>query len=534
MSRHETTRRAVLLGLAGFCLLVAQAQAADQPGKSGMLFYEPAPGNPAADNWCFKGKDQWYVYTLNGVDQDSIGVAVSPDLMRYESRGVAIPSVAGTWENTLYGGDVFVWKDKHYMLYSAPGPGMENAIGLAESEDLLRWKKHPGNPVMHHPDARWYEGTTPDAMRGGISCRDVAVIEDAFSDEWVYACFTASTGRGDYYRRGCIGLARSRNLIDWEYLPPLFAPGLYTAMEVPRVCKIGSKWFLTWLHAPWYGIRTDEDYGERAYSGGETMIHYAVADAPLGPYRLAGDPTLFRGGASPYVIDLVHEGDEVLVTSSVFKQQGEKFDDRARYGLIPAMPIRQAKGHPDKLEVCLPKKLRGQFPDSLAVIDALRVNNPLPELQDVAKQGNQITFARTSNRLVELTEPSAADLLIDAEFEVGSGRVGWVTHYDREARKGCAVLVDPKRQELQFAQVEPLYNKGIFLRVLDRHHITSPVGKAFKLSVIHSRDYQIVFVNEVLAATFSFARRDAGVVGLFLENATGKCVVTGLHASQPQ
>ena len=77
-------------------------------------------------------------------------------------------------------------------------------------------------------------------------------------------------------------------------------------------------------------------------------------------------------------------------------------------------------------------------------------------------------------------------------------------------------------------------DRGIFLRVLDRHHITSPVGKAFKLSVIHSRDYQIVFVNEVLAATFSFARRDAGVVGLFLENATGKCVVTGLHASQAQ
>jgi hypothetical protein len=152
----------------------------------------------------------------------------------------------------------------------------------------------------------------------------------------------------------------------------------------------------------------------------------------------------------------------------------------------------------------------------------------------VAKQGNQITFTQTSNRLLELTEPSAADLLLDAGFEVGSGRAGWLTRYDREARKGCTILVDPKRQELQFAQVEPLYHKGIFLRVLERHHITSPVGASFKLSVVHSRDYQMVFVNDVLAATFSFARRDAGVVGLFMENATGKCVVKGLHARPAQ
>lgn len=534
MNRYETVKWAALIGLAWFCLLDIHAQTADKASQSGMLFYEPAPDNPAADNWCFKQGDLWYVYTLNGVDQDSIGVAVSADLMHYESRGVAIPSVAGTWESGLFGGDVFAWKGKHYMLYSAPGPGYVNAIGLAKSQDLLNWKKHPGNPVMHHPDARWYEGATQDGMRGGISCRDVAVIEDAFTDEWAYACFTASTGRGDYYRRGCIGLARSKNLIDWEYLPPLFAPGLYTAMEVPRVCKIGSKWFLTWLHAPWYGIRTDEDYGQRAYTGGETMIHYAVADKPLGPYRLPEDPTLFRGNASPYVIDLVHDGGEVLVTSTMFKQQGAKFDDRARCGLIPAMPIRQAKDHPDKLEVCFPEKLRGCFPDTLAVIEPLRVNNPLPGLQDVAKQGNQITFTQTSNRLLELTEPSAADLLLDAGFEVGSGRAGWLTRYDREARKGCAILVDPKRQELQFAQVEPLYHKGIFLRVLERHHITSSVGASFKLSVVHSRDYQMVFVNDVLAATFSFARRDAGVVGLFMENATGKCVVKGLHARPAQ
>ena len=528
--RHDAVSWAALIGLTLWIPRDLLAQTAVRNDRPGMLFYEPAPGNSAADNWCFKQGDLWYVYTLNG--NGSIGVGVSSDLMRYEPRGDAITGSL-PWENGLFGGDVFAWKGKYYMLYSAPGPGYVNAIGLAESEDLLRWKKHPGNPVMHHPEARWYEGATPDGMRGGISCRDVSVIEDAFTDEWVYACFTTSTGRGDYYRRGCIGLARSKNLIDWEYLPPLFSPGLYTAMEVPRVCRIGSKWFLTWLHAPWYGIRTDEDYGQRAYTGGETMIHYAVADQPLGPYRLPADPTLFRGNASPYVIDLVHEAGEVLVTTTMFKQQGARFDDRERCGLMPAMPIRQAEHNPDKLEVGFPEKLRKYFADPLTVIEPLRVNNPLPELQDVAKQGNRITFTNTSNRLVELTEPTKADFLIEVDVQETSGRVGLVTRYDRAARKGCVVLVDPKRKELQFAELDPIYSQGIILRVLERHHLTSPVGFDFKLSVIQSRDYQLVFINDVLAATFSFARRDPGVVGLFLENATGKCAVKGIRTLRP-
>ena len=529
MKLHRAITWAVLC-LASWLPENTRAQESGKTETPGKLFYEPAPDNSAADNWCFKKGDLWYVYTLNG--NGTIGVGVSPDLMLYQYREVAIGSGPGNWESGLFGGDVFAWKGKHYMLYSAPGPGYVNAIGLAESEDLIHWKKHSGNPVIHHPDSRWYDGATQDGMRGGISCRDVSVIEDAFTEEWVYCCFTASTGRGDYYRRGCIGLARSKNLIDWEYLPALFSPGLYTAMEVPRVCRIGNKWFLTWLHAPWYGLRTDEDYGQRAYTWGETMIHYAVADSPLGPYRLPDAPTLFRGCMGPYVIDLVHEAGGVLVTSTMFKQGGAKFDDRQRCGLMPAMPIRQTKDNQDQLEVCFPGKLRKYFPEQLAVIDSLRVNNPLPGLQDVVKQGNSMTFSETSNRLVELTEPISGDFIVDVDFQVASGRVGLVTRYDKQSRKGCVILVDPRRKEIQFAELAPIYERGIILKILERDSIVSPIEPIFRLSVIHSRDYQMVFINDILAVTFSFMRRDAGVLGLFLESASGRCTIQSIQSRE--
>lgn len=495
-----------------------------------MLFYEPAPDNPAADVWCFKKDSLWYVYTLDGYDQNTIGVAISSDLMIYERKGVAIPSVPGTWENSLYGGDVFKWNGKYYMLYSAPGAGFDNAVGLAESEDLLNWLKYPGNPVMRHPDARWYDGAVPDGMRGGTSCRDVAVIEDASTDEWIYCCFAASTGRGDFYRRGCVGLARSRNLVDWKFLPPMFSPGIYTAMEVPRVCKIGSKWFLTWLHAPWYGIRTDEDYGQRAWSWGETMIHYAVADNPLGPYHLPEDPTLFRGFMSPYVIDLIREGREVLVSTTMFRQKGEHFDDRERCGLMPAIPIRQVADNEEKLEVCFPEKLRGYFNTRIPAIESLKVNNPLPGLNDVRKDQDHFSFVNTSNRVVELTAATSNELLIDVKFNLEKGRAGIITRYDEANRKGCVVLVDPFRKELQFAELASIYEKGIILKVRDRYNIASSIQSKFKLSVIQSVNYQIVFIDNIYVGAFSFALRDKGIVGLFLENASGMALLEGIHA----
>ena len=510
--------------------MYSYAQTSDKTKEHGMLFYEPAPDNPAADVWCFKKDSLWYVYTLDGFGQSSIGVAVSPDLVTYERRGVAIPSDPGTWENSLFGGDVFNWKGKNYMLYSAPGPIYDNAIGLAESEDMLNWVKYSGNPVMRHPDARWYDGAVPDGMRGGISCRDVTVIEDAVTDKWVYCCFAASTGRGDFYRRGCIGLARSRNLKDWEYLPPLFSPGIYTAMEVPRVCKVGSKWFLTWLHAPWYGMRTDEDFGQRAHLWGETMIHYAVADNPLGPYHLPEDPTLFRGYISPYVIDLLHDGQEVLVTTSMFKLQGKSFDDRERCGLMPAMPIHQAANNKEKLEVCFPEKLRGIFNKRISVIDPLLVNNPLPGFRDVEKEHSNFSFTNTSNRVVELTESIGYELIVDVNFNLESGRAGLITRYDEKSRNGCVVLVDPIRKELQFAELAPMYEKGIILKVRDRFNITSSIDRQYKLSVIQSVNFQLVFINNVYIGAFSFAYRDKGVVGLFLENASGKAFIEGIHA----
>jgi len=488
-----------------------------------MLFYRPAPDVFVADLWCLQKDGLWYLYGCQG--DSTIGVATSPDLTDYTYQGVAIP---GDW----MGGDVFRWKGKSYMIYSHPGTD-GNFVNLASSDDLLHWRDHPGNPILSFPDPRWYDGATyKRSLREISNCRDPSVIEDAFTDEWAYLCFAGDTGRGDPYRRACIGLARSRDLKTWEYLPPLFAPGTSTLMEVPRVCRIGAKWFLTWLDAPWYGLRANEDTPRRPSSPSDTMIHYAVADHPLGPYRLPKDPTLVQGQFSPYVIDFARVGRRVMVVCNMFCQKGDRPDAAVRGGLLPAMPVRPAKTNAQKLEIHFPQQIRPYFKRQLTLADRLRVNNPEHPPLDVSKRGSVIQFFRTSNRIVELTAATDCDLIVDVDYRVTRGRAGIVTRY--ADRAGCAVLVDSRRAQLQFVQVHPMFKHGMILKALERHTITSRVGRDFTLSVIQSHDYMLVFVNGVLAGTFSFSRRERGKVALLLENASGQGRVRGVWARKSE
>lgn len=471
-----------------------------------------------ADLWCLRRRGLWHLY---GCQPDGIGVATSPDLVSYRYRGVAI---SGGW----FGGDTFRWKGGYHMVYSEPGRE-GNLIHLAHSKDLIHWTNHPGNPILSFPDPRWYDGATyKRSLREISNCRDPSVIEDAFTDEWAYLCFAGDTGRGDPYRRACIGLARSRDLTRWEYLPPLFAPCTSTLMEVPRVCRIGTRWFLIWLDAPWYGLRANEDTPRRPGGPGETMIHYAVADRPLGPYRLPEDPTLFQGRFSPYVIDFARIGRGVKVVCNMFLQKGARWDDAERGGVLPAMPIRQAKSNPPRLEVLFPNALRSYFKRRPALVSRLRVNDPWHPSPDVRRRGRTIVFTWASNRIVELTGPTDDEMIIEVDYRVLRGRAGIMTRYAN--RCGCAVLVDPGRKELQFVEVVPQFQRAVLFRALERHTITTRLGRSFALSVVQSRDYQLVFVNGLLAATFSFARRERGRAALLLENATGRCVVRGVFA----
>jgi beta-fructofuranosidase len=118
-----------------------------QDGPNYHLFYLQAPRSLNEE-----GLRHWNV---------SIGHAVSRDLRNWEVLPDALrPSTSSGWDDyTTWTGSILKRNGLWYMLYTAArraDDGLVQRIGRATSPDLLRWEKHPENPLLE-PDPCWYD-----------------------------------------------------------------------------------------------------------------------------------------------------------------------------------------------------------------------------------------------------------------------------------------------------------------------------------------------------------------------------------------
>ncbi len=151
-------------------------------------------------------------YSLPEGKRDCWGHASSRDLVCWRLHPTALRPEPGDPENAIYSGCALVTKEGvPAIVYHGRGTG--TCVAFAEDDDLIRWRKHPGNPVIREPTAAgqpgwgvynvfdphvWLDGETYYAILGGRvkphECRDTAY------------------------------LFRSEDLITWEYLRPFYNP----------------------------------------------------------------------------------------------------------------------------------------------------------------------------------------------------------------------------------------------------------------------------------------------------------------------
>jgi len=166
---------------------------------------------------------------------------VSDDLVSWARQPGGISRGAkGAWDDKdICTSGFFHWQGTFYALYTGrtnAEDGRVQRIGLATSTDGRHFKRHPDNPVLV-ADARWYETDYRDSPGyGNVAWRDPAIWRNP-SDGWFYAYITARLNGGPGRKRGCIAVARSKNLIDWQCLPPCYAPGLEHYHEVPQLLQ---------------------------------------------------------------------------------------------------------------------------------------------------------------------------------------------------------------------------------------------------------------------------------------------------------
>jgi predicted GH43/DUF377 family glycosyl hydrolase len=192
----------------------------------------------------------WYTGQNQGAQSSAIGLAHSEDGLRWEREGEGpVLSPIGGWEKrALMCPHVLEENGRFRMWYSGGDRYEPDALGYAESADGRRWERAGDNPVLR-PAEGW------EAARVAGAC--------VVRREQDYLAFYIGFAEG--YERSQIGMARSPDGVrGWERYPgnPVLGPGAEGEWDdcnvyKPYVLPGRDQWWL-WYNASRGGDRREQ------------------------------------------------------------------------------------------------------------------------------------------------------------------------------------------------------------------------------------------------------------------------------------
>jgi predicted GH43/DUF377 family glycosyl hydrolase len=192
----------------------------------------------------------WYTGQKAESQRKAIGLAASRDSVHWERvEGNPVFSPAGGWEKDAVQCPHVLYEGGTYRMWYSGGETYEpDAIGYAESEDGIHWRRDPANPVLR-PIAGW------ESDRVAAVC--------VVPRENDYLAFYIGFGEG--FEEAQIGMARSADGIhDWERYPgnPIIKPsppGSWDDCNVykPYVVRFHDRWYL-WYNASRFSDRREQ------------------------------------------------------------------------------------------------------------------------------------------------------------------------------------------------------------------------------------------------------------------------------------
>jgi beta-fructofuranosidase len=193
---------------------------------------------------------------------------------------------------------------------------------MAVSDDLLTWRKLPGNPVS--------ESAPPHYEQMGSGQRKMVHWRDPFlfdHGDAVHQLICARRTDGDPGTRGTVALARSTDMRAWEVLPPLEHDRVADEMEVPQLYRIEGRWYLVFVTC---GRFLSAGFADRF--GGELpeRTNFSmVGDGPLGPFRIHGTGQIVRHAPDAYfyAAQLVHHRGQWHLLATVHDGDSEWISD---------------------------------------------------------------------------------------------------------------------------------------------------------------------------------------------------------------
>ena len=473
-----------------------------------MLHAPESPLHGLWDTWLFPAEDGYHLFYLKRDLRDrfakTIAHAISPDLVHWTAvRDALHADPGGAWDSGwLMTGTVVRHHDgRYYMFYGAMVDQVQR-IGVATSDDLYHWHKHP-QPVME-ASAPFYETDPRRSPNNEVAWRDPCIVYDPQSACY-YAFICARVPNGSYSGGGCIALCRSQDLLNWETLPPVFISDEYVCMEVPDVFALDGRYYLMFSTVHWF-----DSYYQTADPNCVNGTFYLVSDALLTGWQRPADNIVIASREARL--------DSYVGRSVLHPRDGNR--------LFYHHMVRRA--HPNDIGSFGAVKQLASTPEGKLQVrarrDVDRFAQPLAP-QDVYRIGGD--WQSDADALCAHTDlPSlylpyqAESALIETQltFEGEGGVAGVVIGYGSAPEQGLCIALNRSAGQLEVGlcgaefgalrRFPPMQARG-----------AQPRKSTYNLRVLVRAGYLDIYLDEVLQIAFSWAHLPHGQAGFYAERA---------------
>ena len=409
----------------------------------------------------------------------------STDLVHWRERPIVVsPGKPGEPDaGGVATGSVVEHEGKFYLFYT----GNQN-VCLATSDDLNHWVKHPASPLL----------AGDDTLYAKADFRDPFVFFNEAEQCWWLLVGTRVAGVTPA-RGGCVGLAKSHDLLHWTAAPPLWAPAIGPHCDCPQLLRVGENWRLLYL---------------------QRNTRVRIADEITGPFRRpttrSVGTSIMAAGSRP-----AFDGRRWLTFPFITSLQSRTDLAPLGYGGPLAVP-RVLDFHDDGSISEKPAE------EMLAAVNALPdPGDPLHGATTLAGRWNLTPRSATSQH------PSGGTLLLPAvgpnayiEFALTLDQRDSDFHLllrtTPSLTTGYQLALHPRTSQVSFRSISQWDTD----RVLVSRSVTLPVGRPVPVQVFLSGSVMEVFIDRRASLTSRVYDHATGSLGLEFRDGTGS--VNGL------
>ena len=438
-------------------------------------------------------KGIYHLFHLIIPNHDYIAHAVSDDGISWKRTNNALfVGNPGEWDDDmLWTMHVCEAGDKFVMYYTGlerKDRGVISRIGLAESTNLVDWKKNKKKNFPIEPKSIFYE-TSDTNPRTWLSFRDPFRFE--YKGE-VYLLLASRVLAGPVSRRGCVGIVKITNDIV-ELMPPLFNPLVYDDIECPCVFELHGRFYLLG------SIRED------------IKVRYWFAPDFFGEYHSFHADVLLPQGN--YAARIAQDGEHLLVYNFFYA-----------YGKIDALrvlPPPKQLDTDDKGRLVLKSYYRWQKM-IVRTVQQNKLNKPKhlfanPTANSIINDENWTVGSRSGYEIFCFETPSAGFIWEGMLTVEGMGKFGLVCDMDKEGN-GYFISFNITSGQVQIRSwgFNPLNNRQNFIfHDIQNGFFTPNKNRSFHFALIRYGHYIELSVDSEVKLTLMDYTYSGGYIGLY-------------------